>query len=488
MKILLINPIMDIYPKQISKEDMFPPMPLGILYLASVAEEEGHKVIVKNSHYSNFKKIIRKIKPDILGITCITAQYNQAQRIAQIAKKTNKNITTIIGGCFPSARWASILDETSDFDYIFVGEAELTFKEFLKKFNNKKELEKVKGLAFKKNNKIKFTGPRLLIKDLDTIPFPARHLSEIPMPILITSRGCSNNCKFCTIKSFYSRSYRRRSLESVLKEILLLRKAGFNKINLRDDNFFINKNYVVEFCKLIEKQGFKDMEFVMEGDINFLIDKENLELLKKINVRVLRVGIQSTSSKSMRYLGVNFDYDLIKRFFRVIKEYNFTVNCFFIMNSGESKENMKIIKKNAQRFCNLLVQHKDGSAKFIPQILILDPYPGTDIEKDFIRRGIKIEHEWSLFRCYYCNYEYNDINKKRLESLHEKTIAKLNHNKKHKRLLIKIKEILYLSYSILKSDMSFKIRLEIILTYLVLELIMNKSNYEITRFIYKKYF
>jgi len=219
MKILLINPIVDFYSEKINN---FPHITLGLLYLAAIAEKKGHEVIVKNSHQSNFKRILKEIRPDIVGITCLTVQYNQALKIAEIIKKYDKKIITVAGGYHPTILWKEILEETDFFDYLCIGEGELTFGDLLDAISQVKSVDEIKGLAFKKDKKIIFTGERELISDLDTLPLPARHLVSFNVPFISSSRGCRNNCKFCSVKNFYGKQYRRRSVEEVIKEINLI--------------------------------------------------------------------------------------------------------------------------------------------------------------------------------------------------------------------------------------------------------------------------
>jgi anaerobic magnesium-protoporphyrin IX monomethyl ester cyclase len=217
VNILLINPIINIFAKPGLGYSDQPPVPLGIFYLAAIAETAGHKVTVKNLHESTADKYLRQCRPDIIGITCSTHQYPQAVKIAAAAKKAHPGQVIILGGYFPTYKWETILNETGLFDYLVIGEGEETFKAILGCFPDRDRLESIQGLAYRDSQgKIVFTGLRPLIEDLDSIPFPARHLSGYPIPTVITSRGCPYNCRFCTIKNFYRRKFRQRKVEKVV--------------------------------------------------------------------------------------------------------------------------------------------------------------------------------------------------------------------------------------------------------------------------------
>ena len=188
---------------------------LGLLYLAAVTEKNGHEAIIRLVNKFNIQKILKKVKPDVLAITSMYLQYPSMVEIIKKTKEFDKDIVTIAGGYHPTFRYEKILKECKELDYIVVGEGEKTFEEFL----TSKEREKIKGLAFRKGKKIIFTGKREFIKDLDSIPFPARHLINFRVNYVISSRGCPFNCRFCCIKNFYERTIRRRSVANTIEEL-----------------------------------------------------------------------------------------------------------------------------------------------------------------------------------------------------------------------------------------------------------------------------
>lgn len=479
MKILLVNPIVDFFSP---KESLFPYTSMGLLYLAAIAEKMGHEVKIKNCHYSNFKKIISKIKPDIVGITCYTIQYNQAKKIAEITKKYDKRIITIVGGHHPTFTWHKTLEETDVFDYICVGEGENTFKEFLENVSDRERIKKIKGLALKENEEIVFTGERELVLDLDSIPFPARHLINFSVPVIITSRGCFNNCKFCTIRSFYKNKHRRRNMGSIIDEILLLKNNGYKKIFIADDNFITDKESFFNFCDGIKKAGLDGIEFEVASDPRSLFDDDVLSSLEKINVRKIGVGIQSTIDEFREYLGLTSDYDFVKNFFEKIKKHNFDIWCFFIVNSGHRDEKMEQIKENIYKFCRLLAS-SGGKARFFTGLNILIPFPGTFIEKDFIKRGIKMDLSWSLYRFDFCTYEYNDVNEKNLVEIINGAQKKFF---PFKKMLGDIKTMDFMR-SVFLSNIDFFIKLKIISIFIFFVYFAGWSKHQTMRFICGKY-
>ncbi|TET41382.1 MAG: hypothetical protein E3J63_02135, partial [Elusimicrobia bacterium] len=190
MRVLLIFPPTTIYPE----ED--PPLvfPLGIGYLAAVLERKGYEVRVidciaeresftKNEDgtihvgltWDELKKRIEGINPDVVGISCLwTADYVNAIRISKIVKEIN-NIPVIFGGAHATALPKETL-ENENIDYIVIGEGEHSFPSLLEKMGQKESLKEIHGIGFKNNGKPYINPPTKYIEELDSLPFPARHL------------------------------------------------------------------------------------------------------------------------------------------------------------------------------------------------------------------------------------------------------------------------------------------------------------------------
>ena len=136
-------------------------VPLGLLYLASSLEKEGHKVHIIDGEpnllsVSQIVSRIIEINPDVVGISSTTPEFHLAKEIAKQIKAFNSNIITIIGGAHVSALPDESLNE--DIDYIVVGEGEHSIVRILK--------DKPKERIIK--------SP--IIENLDSLPLPSRHL------------------------------------------------------------------------------------------------------------------------------------------------------------------------------------------------------------------------------------------------------------------------------------------------------------------------
>src|SRR4030042_5935 len=236
MRVCLINPPR-IQPKLWGKPSIL--QPLDIAYVAALLEKqhEVHIVDAPNEGWRNLEQIdgtkyrqglknkeieirIKQWSPDVVGITIpFSGWWKPAYEVASMVKSIDKDISTVLSGLHPSVRPADCLMH-SNIDFVVIGEAEYTMLELvraLEQGTTVEGLKKIRGIGYIKNGETVITFPRPLIQDLDSLPFPARHLlpmevyfaaiKEIPLrgeirkpwTTMITSRGCPYNCVFCSI-------------------------------------------------------------------------------------------------------------------------------------------------------------------------------------------------------------------------------------------------------------------------------------------------
>ena len=152
---------------------------LGVAYIASYVREKGYSVDILNLRSlgndwrQKLKDKIISEKPRYIGISCVTLLIRACRTAASYIKSINKDIKIIVGGPHPTV----LPDETAkldEFDIIVVGEGEFTVYEIL----NNDDLNKVKGIIYKKDNQLVKTESREVNMDLDQLPWPAYDLMQ----------------------------------------------------------------------------------------------------------------------------------------------------------------------------------------------------------------------------------------------------------------------------------------------------------------------
>ncbi len=289
---------------------------LGTGYLASSLEGNGIscKIINMQSTDVTISEIIDFIKCNkvkIIGFS-ISAQLLFDDTVTIVREMREAGITSHItlGGHFPTFMAEKILSKYSDIDSILTGEGEYAFVELYSAIEKYTSLENVSGLVYRTEaQKIKKNSGNNCIKDIDELSFPKREdIKEIQESgnrvSIIASRGCYNNCAFCSIASFYGNGLRRvRSPQNVVKEMeYLYTEYGVSKLRFADDIFYDSslnsKKWVDEFVELLKQSEIKFdfMIWIRANDAN----EETLLKLKSVGLTQVFIGIEFATDEALK--------------------------------------------------------------------------------------------------------------------------------------------------------------------------------------------
>lgn len=275
-KILLINPIV--------RENENPMhIPYGLALLAAIAEDNGHQVQVydHNAHRCGdhiWEEILGADDWDIIGIGGLTTTYGNIKKILRKLKSIDPKCFIVCGGGVLTSMPKDIMNWLPEIDVGFVGEAFVSFPEFLRKWDNgERDFHKMKGLAVRLNGHIIITDAAPNINNLDDLPHPAVHM--FPMDIyfqnsrmlysdegftskrridLNGSLGCSLVCKYCwhlgitgdmvieedengdnDVRFTYGRNIRYHSPEYIVNLVKKYKdELNVDFISFIDENFF----------------------------------------------------------------------------------------------------------------------------------------------------------------------------------------------------------------------------------------------------------
>lgn len=399
MNILLINPPF-FEQNSVGKErsikyvlNIIPP--LGLAYLAAVLEREGFKVGITDYLVEKYSEqdIIRRIekdKPQIVGITATTATFIWASKIARIIRSNFPQLILIIGGAHISAMAQRTMAE-SCFDIGVIGEAEETFLALAKSVQEKglSGLEDVNGIIFRRGQECVLNPRREFIKQLDTLPYPARHLlapldrytptpasyKRLPLGVIVSSRGCPQQCTFCD-RAVFGNNYRVRSAQNVLGEFdELVDKYGAKEIRFFDDCFALDRARVYKICSSLAKR--KTLIpwtcLTTVGSVN----KDLLKAMKTSGCWQVLFGLESADEEMLKVLkkGVTLQQNI--NAVKWAKEAGLSVRADFIVGTpGETKESLE---KTLQFAVNARLDYAHFN-KFVP-------YPGTELYEGLTQKG-----------------------------------------------------------------------------------------------------
>ena len=263
---------------------------LGVGYLAAVLEKNNYKVDVIDCQVLNlsleeFRSEIAKRKPDIVGVTSSTLTYKTGLKLIKIARETCPKCVIIAGGSHVTFWDKHALEECPELDIVVRREGEETLLELVQYIEAGKDTSDVVGTTYRRNGKIQRNPDRPYIEDLDSLPFPARHLWPMEkfsqyedVLYLAMSRGCVYWCEFCCTVRMHGRKFRMRSAKNVADELEFLNKTyGKTKFTFCDDAFTVDQHLVEELCEEILKRGLK-----IEWNCGSRVDLVTREILMKM--------------------------------------------------------------------------------------------------------------------------------------------------------------------------------------------------------------
>ena len=242
--------------------------PLGLSYVAAALEKADFKVEMLDNYLlqkpiDDVKQMVKKLNPEIVGITCSSASYPRCVETAKAVKEALPSCKVVVGGWHPSYMPETMLQHP-EIGYVVIGEGERTMAElatYITKGEDDKAIAQIAGVAYRHEGKIVKTAQKF-ITDLDEIPFPARHLLPMhlyereipylrakPFDTMNIVRGCPFNCVYCETRRLWGQTCRAFSPQRVVDEIThLSTNYGTKGIYFVGDNFTIKKKITTELC------------------------------------------------------------------------------------------------------------------------------------------------------------------------------------------------------------------------------------------------
>ena len=374
MKILLIYPYC--LEERVNTEDAGV-IPIGLYYIAAVLKQNNYDVEILN--WSKMKAEPRKIKdiliskkPDIIGFSILQANRWGAIDIARMARQIDPKTKIVFGGVSATFMWKHFLTHFSEIDFVIRGEGEFVFLNLVKSIEDGSYKPRdIKGLAFRKKGRPVKTEDFEFIRDIDSLPNPAKYFKYNHLAL---SRGCPGHCTFCGSPQFWRRKVRFHSTHYFVKELELLYQKGVTFFYISDDTFTLKKNLVIGVCKKILEKRLQIRWYAISR-VDY-IDEEIICWMKKAGCIQISFGVESGSEKIRNLLGKTIKTDQIKRAFDLTTKYGILARAYFIYGCpGETWETI-------QETIDLIYEIKPLSIVFY--VLVL--FPGTALYAQFEKK------------------------------------------------------------------------------------------------------
>lgn len=263
--------------------------------------------------YSKSKRdILRKVhllQPDIIGYSLLYGSHWKYYGLANEIKQQYPQILQVAGGPFTTFYPRAINE--FPVDAICIGEGDISLPNLIRKFEEKKTIEDVKGFYVRTDNRIKITGLENLLDNLDELPFPDRRLFYEQDALLkkqefksfLSGRGCPYSCTYCFNHKFNEmfrgkgKIIRKKSVNYFIEEIKETKdNFGCQFAIFEDDIFILDKAWLEDFaCKFKLRVGIPYICYVRPD----LVDEDILKLLKESGCHIVRMAIE-TGNEIMR--------------------------------------------------------------------------------------------------------------------------------------------------------------------------------------------
>ena len=396
--------------------------PLGLAYIAAVLEEHGFsRIKILDCHALNFsendyRRYLKRFQPDFVGIQTLTTNFFASLRAAEIAKQENVPIVAL-GGYHPTAMPDESLElSNGNVDVLFRGEAEYSVLKFFQMHEEGNNWETIKGISFKRKGRIIHNLNAPLIKDLDSLPLPARHLlpmdkyrifgSAFPATSVITSRGCPYSCDVCSVSAFYEQKWRPRSPAKIAEEIRFLREVlDLKATAFVDDLFFISKKRVKILSRELSK--IKDIYWgaTTRADSG---DLESLNLMRRAGCRLVFIGVESGNQTILDNIHKETSMSQIEKYFDNTRKAR--MDSLASLSFGFPGET----KQTIQNTINWVINRLDPS---LALFTLATPYPGTQFYNKMVQQNKIVEHDYSKYNLFNPITEFSGLSREEMKDL-----------------------------------------------------------------------
>ncbi|MCD6309947.1 MAG: radical SAM protein [Candidatus Eremiobacteraeota bacterium] len=379
---LLIREILEILQEDIAligDDTEFVPN-LGMLTLAGLFPEDTELYYLEEE-YIPLDRVEEKLFGTRYDLVCFTGYNPQAFRAYELAEIYRKEgIPTIMGGLHASG----IPQEAAQHvDAVVVGEAEDIFHRVLEDLKN----NNLKKIYYSPNQAELSSSP---VPRYDIVPNLALY-NKIP---LIATRGCPYSCEFCCFPTTYGRKFRKKPVEQVVEEILMVRDLHPRPyFSFSDENMLADHRYSKELAR-----AFIPLKIDWECycDISIGEDDELLELLAESGCRLVQVGLETLDPKNMENVEP-WKADRIEKYPEIIKKiqsYGIPFMGMFII--GMDYDDPGVFR----RLYNFILE--TGLAEM--DFAILTPMPGTKLFERLKSEGRILSKNWNHYTWTHVNF------------------------------------------------------------------------------------
>jgi radical SAM superfamily enzyme YgiQ (UPF0313 family) len=404
------------------RKDKYIEYPIYLAYTVAVLLEAGFEVsfidaIMDELDIPAFAQRIKTIEPRLLVMECSTPSIHHDIQSAKAVKEESPSTRIVLVGSHVSVFYQELLTEHPFVDAICRSEWEITVRELARTIANEGDWSKVEGLSFRHGDKVFDNPDRPLIGDLDSLPFPARHVvrtdryraaiySGERCTGMVSSRGCPYHCTFCVWpNTLYGHKFRARSAENVVDEMEeVATKYAVDEIYFDDDTFTIDRQRVMDICELIMQRNIR-VSWIVQARVD-TVDGEMLKAMQAAGCHYILFGIESGSPDMLRTMRKGITLDKAREAVRLCRELGIKTQAFFLFGiPGETDQSIDQTIKFAKEL---------GASS--TQFAVAIPQPGSPLYKQCVENNWLVYDDWEDFSSCNALIETPELSRKQIEA------------------------------------------------------------------------
>ncbi|OEU77339.1 MAG: B12-binding domain-containing radical SAM protein [Desulfobacterales bacterium C00003060] len=423
MKVILIS-MPDVVPIIIHETAIHMPN-LGIASVGGHIDEEHNVYLIdlirkRRSARKYLTRTMRKIRPDLVGLSAMAWQYDTCIRLAKLTKHLLPGVKIVIGGYHATLMSKEIAEspEAEWIDFMIRGEGEEACRRLVNALAGKDQFSSIPSLSYKEGQDF-VHNPRGKTLDLSRLKLPIRdkrrltwgyHIMYNKIELMETSRGCTRSCNFCSMKHMYGRTFRTFPIRRVLADlddIYYKRKTRW--VFLVDDNMVLDPRRVIRLCDAIIERKYRNLNLVVQADcISMAQNEEMVRKMALAGFKSVFLGIESASKANLETAGKANVSGAARKAVENCHRYGVMVIGGMIFGFPEDDEEAVI--RNYEYLNSI-----GADASYCQ---ILTPYPKTEMRRALIDQGLVTNTDnYKLYSGLWANVKTRYLESDRLQYL-----------------------------------------------------------------------
>jgi radical SAM family protein/B12 binding protein len=324
----------------------------GMPFIGTVLSEAGYDVAVYMEHVKA-PEWATIANSDLVCFSTLSAGADKTRHLASRIKR-ELGIPVIIGGTHASYFPESCLEFA---DYVVFGEGDETIIDLVDALATDRPVAAVPGIAYLENGCTRRTVPRSGPARFDTIPNFSliqgyRRLStldmirqrKVPLLTVQSSRGCQFKCTFCIVNTMFEAGYRKRDVESVIRDLHDKRQYG-RELLFVDNDFAAVRPFTKKLLRRMIEERF-DFDILVLTRIEVARDEELLDLMRRAGITQIYQGYESVQPETLVGYDKKQTLEKIVAAIDTLHRFEFRISGSFVV--GADTDTLQTIERSIQ--------------------------------------------------------------------------------------------------------------------------------------------